>query len=135
MEHSTPASPAKAGEAPADGSTLPAAASRGARADAASRGLTRRRRKPRGLVWYAFVGPPFLLLLLFVLYPTFETFRQGLYQQVGTHQKFAGTTQFSQLFHSSTLWHALENTVLLGVAYLAIVIPLAVILASLLNKV
>jgi ABC-type sugar transport system permease subunit len=133
MEHSTPASPAEAGEAPADGPTLPAAASRGARV--ASRGLTRRRRKPRSLVWYGFVGPAFLLLLLFVGYPTFQTFRQSFYQQVGTQQKFAGTTQFSQLFHSSTLWHALENTVLLGAAYLALVIPLAVVLASLLNRV
>jgi multiple sugar transport system permease protein len=95
----------------------------------------KRRRRQSTLVWYAFVGPAFLLLLLFVIYPTFQTFKQSFYQQVGTQQKFAGTTQYSQLFHSSDLWHALENTALLGVAYLAIVIPLAVVLASLLNRV
>jgi multiple sugar transport system permease protein len=134
MEQSSSASPAEPGEAPAGAATLPPAAG-GARALQRSLGLSRRRRKPRGLVWYAFVGPAFLLLLLFVIYPTFQTFRQSFYEQVGTQQKFAGGTQFSQLFHSSTLWHALENTMLLGVAYLALVIPLAVIVASLLNRV
>lgn len=88
-----------------------------------------------GLVWYVFVGPAFLLLLLFVGYPTFETFRQSLYEQVGTRQKFAGLTQYTQLVHGGDLWHALWNTALLGFAYLVIVIPLAVVLASLLNKV
>lgn len=73
--------------------------------------------------------------MLFVGYPTFQTFRESLYQQVGTEQKFSGFTQFSQLFAGDSLWHALENTTLLGVAYLAIVIPLAVVLASLLNRV
>ena len=94
-----------------------------------------RRRRPAGLVWYAFVGPPFLLLLLFVAYPTFETFKQSFYEQVGTKQQFAGFTQFSQLIEGPDLWKALENTVILGAAYLAIVIPLAVVVASLLNRV
>jgi multiple sugar transport system permease protein len=134
MEQSSSASPAEAGEAAAGAATLPPAAGR-ARTLRHSFGLSRRRRKPRGLVWYAFVGPAFALLVLFVGYPTFQTFRQSVYEQVGTQQKFAGATQFSQLFHSSTLWHPLENTVLLGAAYLALVIPLAVIVASLLNKV
>jgi len=87
-----------------------------------------------GLIWYAFVGPAFLLLLLFVGYPTFETFKQSFYQQVGTKQKFAGVTEYSQLVHGGDLSHALWNTALLGCAYLVIVIPLAVVLASLLNK-
>ena len=121
----------KAGE-----KTLPPAASGRARARVRrGLGLSGRRRRKTGLVWYVFVGPAFLLLLLFVAYPTFQTFRQSFYEQVGTQQKFAGLTQYSQLFHSNTLWKALENTALLGVAFLAIVIPLAVVLASLLNKV
>ena len=94
-----------------------------------------RRKRRSSLVWYAFVGPPFALLVLFVLYPTFQTFRQSLYQQVGTHQEYAGLTQFRQLFEGGDLFPALKNTAILGVAYLAIVIPLAVVLATLLNKV
>src|ERR1043166_8431584 len=89
----------------------------------------------RSLVWYAFVGPAFLLLLLFVGYPTFQTFKQSFFEQAGTHQRFAGLNQYSQLVHQGDLTHALWNTALLGCAYLVIVIPLAVVLASLLNKV
>lgn len=124
MEQSSPAPPADTG-----------AASVRARATRRSLGLARRRRSSGGLVWYVFVGPAFLLLLVFVGYPTFQTFRQSLYEQVGTEQRFAGATQFSQLFRGGSLWDALANTVLLGVAYLAIVIPVAVVIASLLNKV
>lgn len=124
MEQSSPAPPADGG-----------AASARARATRRSLGLSGRRRASGGLVWYVFVGPAFLLLLLFVGYPTFQTFRQSVYEQVGTEQKFAGATQFSQLFRGGSLWDALANTVLLGVAYLAIVIPVAVVVASLLNKV
>lgn len=125
MEQSPPAPPADTG-----------AASGRARATRRSLGLSgRRRRTSGGLVWYVFVGPAFLLLLLFVGYPTFQTFRQSVYEQVGTEQKFAGATQFSQLFRGGSLWDALANTVLLGVAYLVIVIPVAVVIASLLNKV
>jgi multiple sugar transport system permease protein len=136
MDQPSSASPADAGDAAAGATTLPPAPSGRARAPVRRwLGLNRRRRRQSGLVWYLFVGPAFLLLLLFVAYPTFETFRQSLYEQVGTHQKFARLTQFSQLAHGGTLWKAIENTVLLGVAYLVIVIPVAVILASLLNKV
>jgi ABC-type sugar transport system permease subunit len=124
-----------AGETAAGAPTLAPAAGEARAPEGALELPRRRRRKPKGLIWYAFVGPAFALLVLFVGYPTFQTFRQSFYEQVGTQQKFAGTTQFSQLFHGGTLWHALENTVLLGTAYLAVVLPLAVVLASLLNKV
>src|SRR5436190_9869599 len=118
MEQSPPAPPPDAGDRHAGGTTLLPAPARARAPERRVLGLSLRRLKPRSLVWYVFVGPAFGLLVLFVAYPTFETFRQSLYEQVGTEQKFAGTTQYSQLFHGTTLWHALENTVLLGVAYL-----------------
>jgi len=115
------------------GARAPNEAAPGLPFERARRGNRRRWRSE--LVWYGFVGPPFALLVLFVLYPTFQTFRQSFYQQVGTHQAFAGLTQFRQLFEGGDFFPALKNTVILGVAYLAIVIPLAVVLASLLNRV
>ena len=64
-----------------------------------------------------------------------EALLVGTLEQAGTEQKFAGLKQYSQLVHSGDLSHALWNTALLGFAYLVIVIPLAVVLATLLNKV
>ncbi len=94
------------------------------------------RRRPRSRpVWYLFVGPPFALLVLFVLYPTVESFRQSFFRQAGTGQEFAGLDQYTTLLGSSIFWSALGNTALLGAAFLALVLPLSVVFATLLNKV
>lgn len=94
----------------------------------------RYRRGAAGLVWYMFVIPPLLLLVLFVAYPTFETFRQSFYRQSGGQQEFAGLDQYANLLRNSVFWEALRNTALLGVAFLVIVIPLAAVIASLINR-
>lgn len=103
---------------------------------AAPPATTRRRRPIRGsLVWYGFVLPPFLLLVVFIAYPTFQTFRQSLFRAVGKEQQFVGAQQYARLASDGVFWSALGNTALLGAAFLLIVVPLAVVLASLLNNV
>ena len=93
------------------------------------------RRAFRGtLVWYLFVGPPFLLIVVFVGYPTVLTFTQSFFRRVGTREEFAGLEQYERLLTNSVFWSALGNTILLGVAFLVIVIPLAAVLASMLNN-
>jgi multiple sugar transport system permease protein len=87
------------------------------------------------LIWYLFVIPPFLLILLFVVYPTVEAFRESFYKEAGQASEFVGLEQYARLARSGVFWNALVNTALLGAAFLAIVIPLAVVLASLLNRV
>lgn len=86
------------------------------------------------LVWYLFIGPPFLLIAVFVGYPTVLTFTQSFFRRVGTREEFAGLEQYDRLLHSGVFWSALGNTILLGVAFLVIVIPLAAVLASMLNN-
>lgn len=87
------------------------------------------------LVWYAFIGPPFLLIALFVGYPTVQTFWQSFFVRVGQQEQFAGLEQYRRLAGSGVFWSALGNTILLGAAFLIIVVPLATVLASLLNNV
>ncbi len=94
------------------------------------------RRAFRGtLVWYLFTVPPLLLIVVFVFWPTVQTFRQSFYRLNGQTEVFAGTTQYARLLSGSLFWGAIGNTVLLGVAFLIIIIPLSAILASLLNQV
>ncbi len=90
----------------------------------------------RAAVWYVFVLPPFALLVLFVCLPTAQTFLQSLYREVGPdQQQFVGVDQFTKLGTTGVFWDALINTVLLGIAFLALVIPLAAVLAAMLNHV
>lgn len=88
----------------------------------------------RSLPWYAFVVPPFGLFLLFVAYPTYESFRLSLFRQVGQGQEFAGLYQYTRLAGNDVFMGALTNTALLGLVFLAIVIPLATVVASLINS-
>jgi multiple sugar transport system permease protein len=86
------------------------------------------------LVWYGFVLPPLLLILVFIGYPTVLAFMQSVVTETPAGPKFAGTFHFERLFASNVFWGALGNTVLLGVAFLVIIIPLATIFASMLNR-
>ena len=99
--------------------------------------IARLRRAFRGaLVWYGFVLPPLFLILIFIGYPTAIAFQQSVFTAVpGGGQKFAGTYHFERLLTDAVFWGALGNTILLGVAFLVIIIPLATILASMLNRV
>ena len=99
--------------------------------------IARLRRAFRGtLVWYGFVLPPLFLILVFIGYPTAIAFEQSVFtQDPGGGQKFAGTFHFERLVTDRVFWGALANTILLGVAFLVIIIPLATILASMLNRV
>jgi len=93
-------------------------------------------RQLRGsLVWYAFIAPTFLLFGLFLLYPTIETFRLSFFREVATQQEFVGATHYLRLLTNQIFLNALLNTAALGIAFLVIAIPLALILASLLNHV
>ncbi|MEQ1768714.1 MAG: sugar ABC transporter permease [Devosia sp.] len=86
-------------------------------------------------VWYSFLLPPLLLILTFVGYPTYLAFEQSFFTETPTGDVFAGTYHFQRLLGSGLFWGALGNTVLLGVAFLVIVIPLATIFASMLNRI
>lgn len=88
----------------------------------------------KSLIWYAFIAPTFLLFGLFVAYPTFETFRLSFFREVATRQEFVGAVHYLRLLTNQVFIAALINTVFLGAAFLLIVIPLSLVMASLLNN-
>ena len=87
------------------------------------------------LVWYGFVLPPLFLILVFIGYPTAITFQQSVVSETpGGGAEFVGLYHFERLLQSNVFWGAVGNTVLLGVCFLVIIIPLATIFASMLNR-
>lgn len=88
----------------------------------------------KSLIWYAFITPTFLLFGLFVAYPTFETFRLSFFREVATRQEFVGAVHYLRLLTNQVFIAALINTAFLGIAFLIIVIPLSLVMASLLNN-
>jgi ABC-type sugar transport system permease subunit len=95
--------------------------------------LSPQRRRSFG--WYAFVGPPFGLIALFVILPTLQAFFLSLFQGTGgAPERFVGLGNYGRLLGSQVFLNAIANTVILGVAFLIVILPLTVVLASLLNN-
>lgn len=88
----------------------------------------------KSLVWYAFIAPTLILFLIFIAYPTLETFRLSFFREVATKQEFVGLVHYSRLLGDGIFRHAILNTILLGVIFLVVIIPLGLLLASLLNN-
>ena len=86
------------------------------------------------MVWYGFLALPLFLIMVFVAYPTAIAFRDSFFTETPQGPQWAGLYHFGRLFSNGIFWGALGNTVLLGVAFLGITIPLATILASMLNR-
>lgn len=86
------------------------------------------------LVWYGFLALPLFLIMVFVAYPTAVAFRDSVFTETPRGPEFVGLYHFGRLFSSGVFWGALGNTVLLGTAFLGITIPLATMLATMLNR-
>ncbi len=83
--------------------------------------------------WYVLLAAPLALFLLFVAWPTINAFRLSLFKRVGRDEVFVGLDHYATLLGNQVFIDAITNTLLLGVAFLAIVLPLALVLGSLMN--
>lgn len=84
-------------------------------------------------VWYLFVGPLILGLILFHAYPIFESVRLSLYKSNLVNEAWRGARNYQIVLGNALFWKGVSNTVYLGVCELALSIPLAFALASLIN--
>jgi multiple sugar transport system permease protein len=88
----------------------------------------------KSLVWYIFITPTYIIFAMFVAYPTLQTFKLSVFTEVATKQEFVGAAQYLRLLTTDVFYSALVNTIGLGIAFLVLVVPLSLILASLLNQ-
>ncbi len=95
--------------------------------------MTLAQRIRRSWHWYVLLAAPLALFLVFVAWPTINAFRLSLYKREGRDEVFVGLDHYATLLNNQVFINAITNTLLLGVAFLAIVIPLALVLASLMN--
>lgn len=95
--------------------------------------MTLAQRIRRSWQWYALLIVPLVLFLVFVAWPSINAFRLSLFKRQGQDEVFVGLDQYATLLANQVFIDAITNTLLLGVAFLAIVLPLSLVLASLLN--
>ncbi len=84
---------------------------------------------------YLMVFPSVLFLAVFALYPIFWAFRYMFYDYDGFHQRFIGVENFIRLFcRDVDFWHSVLNTLIYAGGKIVITIPLALLLAIILNN-
>ena len=94
--------------------------------------------KSVGRAWwvpYVFLSPFLAIFLTFVAYPLFESAILAGSQTFGpSHSVWVGTANFRHMFADPDFWTALENTALYTLASVAFQLPLALLLALVLNQ-
>ncbi|WP_240414461.1 carbohydrate ABC transporter permease [Paenibacillus periandrae] len=92
------------------------------------------RHKNSSMIWYLFLLPTFLGILLFMVYPVFESFRLSLYVSRGAIETWAGSENYTTVLSSNVFWKAVYNTFYMGFFQLLLTIPFGFILASLITE-
>ena len=85
-------------------------------------------------IWYLFIAPTYILFAIFVAYPTFETFRLSFFREVATKQQLVGFLHYGRLITNDIFIHSLLNTILLGAAFMILVLPISLLLATFINN-
>lgn len=97
----------------------------------------RRRRLERNLTAYAFVGPAFLVLCAFLVYPVVYSFLLSFYEWNGFTPEwgpFVGLDNYLTLVKDEVFWKAALNSILFVVIRTPLEVGLAFVLALLLNR-
>ncbi|MGM7723043.1 carbohydrate ABC transporter permease [Metabacillus sp. Hm71] len=96
--------------------------------------LVKQKSLNNSLKWYLFLLPSFLGILLFMVYPVFESLRLSFYQSNGTIENFIGLANFQSVLTSGPFWNSVWNTFYIGIFQIIITIPLGFIFATLINS-
>lgn len=97
------------------------------------------RRRRIGSQWLSIVvllAPSMLLLAVFLLYPLFGSFRLSLldWNGLGNGARYVGLANWIQLSHDVVFWKALRNNLVLALFSVVIQLPIALVLAVMLDK-
>jgi alpha-glucoside transport system permease protein len=90
----------------------------------------RRRAAVRPWLW---LGPAFLFLILYLIYPTIRTLILSFQNRSG--EEFVGVDNYLDLFGSNSFWQVLLNTAMWIVFFALVVVVLGILLAVLTDRV
>lgn len=86
-------------------------------------------------IWYVFLLPTLLGVLLFMAYPIIEVFRLSFYQSNGTMETFNGLANYQYILGNDTFRIAIFNTFFITFFQLLIAIPIGFLIALAINSI
>jgi ABC-type sugar transport system permease subunit len=87
------------------------------------------------LVWYVFLLPTLLGMLLFMAYPVIDSLRLSFYKSNGAVETWTGLRNYVRIFSSATFWRAVYTTIYIGFFKMLIAVPVGFVLAYFINTV
>ncbi len=96
----------------------------------------KRKKNKHAQILIFLLAPSILLVTLFILYPVFNTLFYSAYKWngIGPLIKFRGFENFLMLMKDDIFWRALKNNVFIIIFSLTFQLPIALLLALILNK-
>ncbi|MCI3921098.1 sugar ABC transporter permease [Paenibacillus sp. TRM 82003] len=89
-------------------------------------------RRESHAVWYIFLLPTLLGIVLFTVYPLVESLRLSFTR--GVEERYVGVENYADVLASGTFWYAAYNTVYITIFQLLIAIPIGFLIACLINS-
>ena len=91
-------------------------------------------KKKQGIVGWGFLLPATILIFAMNFYPMLQALVLSFKTGIGNNQQWGGLTNYKRLLGDTVFWTALENNFFYLIIQVPIMLFLALILASLLNK-
>jgi ABC-type sugar transport system permease subunit len=94
-----------------------------------------RPRRKGASVWYLFLLPTLLGMLLFMAYPVVDSLRLSFFKSNGVIESWVGLRNYVRIFSSSTFWRAVYTTLYLGLFKMVIAVPVGFLVAYMINTI
>ncbi len=86
-------------------------------------------------IWYLFLLPTFLGIVLFMLYPVIESFRLSFFKSNGTIESFNGIKNYTYILGNSVFRTTVFNTFFINFFQLLFTMPVAFVIAVAINSI
>lgn len=97
--------------------------------------FSQKKKKNNDLVWYMFLLPSLIGILLFMLYPILEGFRLSFFKSNGTIESFVGLQNYRYILKNEIFLKAIFNTFFISFFQLLISVPIAFVIAIAINSI
>ena len=92
------------------------------------------KKRESNLIWYLFLLPAILGVLLFMVYPIFEVFRLSFFKSNGTIETFKGLANYKYILGNDAFKLSIYNTFFITFFQLLVAVPLGFLIALTINS-
>ncbi len=97
--------------------------------------VNKKKNSGQDYIWYLFLLPTLIGVLLFMVYPVVESFRLSFFKSNGTIESFNGIKNYTYILSNDVFKKALFNTFFINFFQLLFTMPIAFVIAVAINSI